>query len=528
MMAEVSTSGTAEDQAARDHDVILTFLNSNDWQEQLSVARLKREQVLAERARLRKDTGKATGAVGAGTVLALPIRPPRHAVSQGQVVQVIASPVDNAAPASLPDTLPATLPANVAADLPANLAANLPPTLPANLPATLPATASMRRAILLGLGIGVAAGLAIVLAVQPLAQNLFATVGEPQGGVSRQGTPVMPQLALRAAPTLDANSSTTGGGPGGDADRLTTRSARPLAPQVALALAQETPANTDQASAPSVEVWAEGPATPLAPLAAAQLAPQLAPKFVTQLASPLALQLAPPLVPQLAPPSVPDAPSNPAEASVASVDVWPDSLVLPPPDLPDDIAAALPAAVADESLSVSQSAAALTPPQPIQDPASAEPVPPVRITVQTIPPTAQPLPGETPANLPVAAAAQPVAAEASVSPALARPNLARAEASPIVNASVAVPGAAAYHVNLHVTKRAFGAAAQSRLADLGFGNAIVLASGFTVAQTQVAFYRGEDAGLAQTLARLYGGQTLDLTGFTPAPAAHTLDIYLKG
>ena len=527
-MAEVSTSDTAEDQAARDHDVILTFLNSNDWQEQLSVARLKREQVLAERASLRNATGKATGAVGAGTVLALPIRPPRHAVSQGQVVQVIASPVDNAAPASLPDTLPAnlpaTLPANVAADLPANLAANLPPTLPANLPATLPATASMRRAILLGLGIGVAAGLAIVLAVHPLAQNLFATVGELQGGVSRQGTPVMPQLALRAGPTLDANSTPIAGGSGGDAGRLATRSARRLTPQVALALAQETPANTDQARAPSVEVWAEGPATPLAP----QLAPQLAPKFVTQLASPLALQLAPPLVPQLAPPSVPDAPSNPAEASVASVDVWPDSPVLPPPDLPDDTAAALPAAVADESLSVSQSASTLTPPQPIQDRVSAEPVPPVRVTVQTIPPTAQPLPGETPASLPVAAAAQPVAAEASVSPALARPNLARAEASPIVNASVAVPGAAAYRVNLHVTKRAFGAAAKSRLADLGFENAIVLASAFPMAQTQVAFYRGEDAGLAQTLARLYGGQTLDLTGFTPAPAAHTLDIYLKG
>lgn len=107
------------------------------------------------------------------------------------------------------------------------------------------------------------------------------------------------------------------------------------------------------------------------------------------------------------------------------------------------------------------------------------------------------------------------------------PPPATSDATPIVADTVYIPNAASYHLNLHLAQAASGDKVRAQLGQLGLVNTRVALSKFTLGQTQVAYYQVKDAQIADMLASVYGGQTLDMTGFTPAPDAGTLDIYLK-
>lgn len=107
------------------------------------------------------------------------------------------------------------------------------------------------------------------------------------------------------------------------------------------------------------------------------------------------------------------------------------------------------------------------------------------------------------------------------------PPPATSDATPIVSDTVYIPNAASYHLNLHLAQAASEDKVRVQLGQLGLVNTRVAPSKFAMGQTQVAYYQAKDAQIADMLASLYGGQTLDMTGFTPAPDAGTLDIYLK-
>jgi hypothetical protein len=109
-------------------------------------------------------------------------------------------------------------------------------------------------------------------------------------------------------------------------------------------------------------------------------------------------------------------------------------------------------------------------------------------------------------------------------PALAWPG--PLDTAPVLSEGIFIAGAESYRVKLHLTHPQTAPDVLARLGALGLVNVSVMPTAFGPSQTVVAYYRHDDAQTARTLASLYGGQTLDLSGFSPAPADQTLDIYL--
>lgn len=89
-----------------------------------------------------------------------------------------------------------------------------------------------------------------------------------------------------------------------------------------------------------------------------------------------------------------------------------------------------------------------------------------------------------------------------------------------------IPDVDALLVRLHVADGEIRSKALADLSEIGLVNAEPVPSQFPVAQTLVAYYREADAEAARAIARIFGGQSMDLTGITPAPAAGSLDLYL--
>lgn len=108
---------------------------------------------------------------------------------------------------------------------------------------------------------------------------------------------------------------------------------------------------------------------------------------------------------------------------------------------------------------------------------------------------------------------------------LARP--AAPDVALAVSGTVSILGAAAFWPILHVAQGQTGASIRIQLADLGLENSRIMVSEFGAVETTVVFYRAEEAKVAQQIAALYSGQTIDMTGFAPAPSAGRLDLYIN-
>ncbi|MBC7478627.1 MAG: hypothetical protein H7317_11100 [Pseudorhodobacter sp.] len=100
------------------------------------------------------------------------------------------------------------------------------------------------------------------------------------------------------------------------------------------------------------------------------------------------------------------------------------------------------------------------------------------------------------------------------------------EAQPAISTDPVLLPAASYTVILHVAGNDSGTRARAELAQFGVVNARTVPTRFKPARAMVAYYDAQDAAVARQFAGLYDGAVLDLTGFTPAPPARTVEIYL--
>ena len=491
-MTESSTTERAPDQtadqAAQDHDAIQSFLNSKDWEEQLRVARLKREQVLAERARLRAEAGSAEPV----KLPVLPIRtlpigvdaPQRFAKAAPPVVAIalsaaeVAPPLAEAAPH--PVAVPPPAPIAKFALFPIRPAPAAPSQRPKPRAAAVPALTrevvvapiagqpdavarSLRRSIALGLSIGIAAGLVIVLVLQPVALALLSRSAQ---------VPDLPEVLADLPDAPQPGAVPAGSTNGTDPIRLghpmllaqlPDAQANPVAPPLAASADRDAPAIAPQSNPAAPEVSSVSPV---------------------------------------------------ARPPLGSVDVSMAATLIADPPQPNRTAPNL-AAVALTGIDA----------DPSHTPPLAAPLP-ASVSALTTAPSLQANAGDAP-TLGLPASVLSPAPSPSTHLRLALTPLPSPDTPPAVVETTAIPDADTYRLNLHLAQAASGAVVRGRLAALGFVNASVEPSGYAVAQAMVAYYRSEDAEVAAKLAKLYGGKTMDLTGFTPAPAARTLDLYLS-
>ncbi len=116
---------------------------------------------------------------------------------------------------------------------------------------------------------------------------------------------------------------------------------------------------------------------------------------------------------------------------------------------------------------------------------------------------------------------------ASVAPGVPLQKVTDADSTPEISQGVPFAAGGSYHILIHMARGQSDTATRAQLYDLGLMDARRILTDLVPAQTTVAYYSGQDADVAKSLARQYDGILADMTGLTPAPPAHTLDLYFK-